>query len=627
MRRFTHSISLMGKVVNIDVENACFTIRCHSGDEFHAFVSKETQYKTLTNLDNLNRDRYDNPPGYDSSNPSKQVEKYIRLGHLVSLYGVYQETDDNARYDVNTVNLLQEPDGQYFFEATHWWLTQISCMADVWLNDLFGPRAVYDFTRYRTYIGITGIPVENCDIQECSTLSRLIYGLSSAYLLTGCERYLEAAGKGVIFQREHFRNLTHDGRNVFWAYGKDSDNVILPSRNSDDNNTIPLYEQIYALAGLTQYYRITLDWETFEDIQKTVASFNKFFIDDSEEGGYFSHIDYATMSWDTPALGDNCAKKNWNSIGDHIPAYLINVILSLDPLPKSRNFEEFNRTLKTLKTILKDTSSLIVEKFPDPKVPFVCERFLRDWTPDLTYRWQQNRAIVGHNLKIAWNLTRVASYLDEDAEEMMKIAEKLSTTMVDAGTDQIRGGIFDAVEREPSDGRAIQFAWGNTKDFWQQEQAILAYLIVYGYTGKEEYLQLAREMMAFWNLHYLDRDRGGVYFRVNDDGKPDIQGGNANKGGHAISGYHVFELNFLAHIYISAFVSKKAFCMNFRPSKDCGQSSINVLPDFFRKDTLYVKRITVNGQDRTTVDPDNFQIELSEKELGSEIIVELAPKV
>ena len=27
-----------------------------------------------------------------------------------------------------------------------------------------------------------------------------------------------------------------------------------------------------------------------------------------------------------------------------------------------------------------------------------------------------------------------------------------------------------------------QFAWGATKDFWQQEQGILAYLILYGAT-------------------------------------------------------------------------------------------------------------------------------------------------
>lgn len=33
-------------------------------------------------------------------------------------------------------------------------------------------------------------------------------------------------------------------------------------------------------------------------------------------------------------------------------------------------------------------------------------------------------------------------------------------------------------------------------------------------------------------------------------GIPIIQGNYGNKGGHAISGYHAFELNYLAHVYL-----------------------------------------------------------------------------
>ena len=51
------------------------------------------------------------------------------------------------------------------------------------------------------------------------------------------------------------------------------------------------------------------------------------------------------------------------------------------------------------------------------------ERFFADWTPDHHWRWQQNRAIVGHNLKIAWNLTRVASYYRSLAAEERRQGE------------------------------------------------------------------------------------------------------------------------------------------------------------------------------------------------------------
>ena len=160
-----------------------------------------------------------------------------------------------------------------------------------------------------------------------------------------------------------------------------------------------------------------------EDIRRTIRAFQDFFRDDPRygytgTGGYFSHVDYATLRPDVDSLGQNKLRKNWNSIGDHIPAYLVNLIIALDPSPR---------------------------------------------------------------------------------------------------------------------GLPIDFAWSNTKDFWQQEQAILAYLIVYGFSRDANHLQLAREMMAFWNLYFLDHDNRGVFFRVTADGIPVIQGNYSQKAGHAVA--------------------------------------------------------------------------------------------
>jgi hypothetical protein len=250
--------------------------------------------------------------------------------------------------------------------------------------------------------------------------------------------------------------------------------LLVPSENGDDYGTIPLYEQIYALVGLAQYYRITADWEVMEDIRRTVRAFNDFYRDDKTKaadrpgyGGYFSHLDYATMRPDVEALGDNRARKNWNSIGDHLPAYLINLILALDPLPvgRERDLESF---LKECKDILDMTSTLIAEKFPDPdpKVPYVNERFLADWTPDHTWRWQQNRASWGAQFEDRMNLTRVANYYGgigrkDQADKLMSLADRLGKSMAKA-KDQLRSGCFDAVERTRN-GMPNEFTWVTPK--------------------------------------------------------------------------------------------------------------------------------------------------------------------
>ncbi len=676
-KNFTHSMKIMGKVVEVDIENAAFRLKCRNGTDYLVKIGAETWFSMLQNLDKLGTDRFPNPENFDYSNPSDRVKKYLKKNMLVSVYGIFVVDENKKIFEGRAIELYQEYDktgsydDNYIFEKGHWWLTQINALGNTWLDYLFGDAKTYDFSKYRTNIGITGLPSDD-KLQECATLSRLIYGLSSAYLLTGCERFLNAATEGVKYQREKFRSLSHDGKHIFWAYGRKitpngqaHSELIIPSQNNDDLGTIPLYEQIYALAGITQYYRITSDWEALEDIKRTVKTFNDFYLDPDENyGGYFSHIDYVTLSWNSDVLAErgsynNKAKKNWNSVGDHIPAYLVNLVLALDPLPKNDDYEDINEFVNKCKKILDETSSLIAEKFTDTNesIPYVNERFFRDWTPDQTWGWQQDRAVCGHNFKIAWNLTRVANYYEAEKHQLeqknkekthpdseliervdatqikinklMKMAKRLGDEMAIAGIDQVRSGVFDVVERKPMD-ELTDFAWGNTKDFWQQEQGILAYLILYGYYRDDEdykentdnYKALARELMAFWNRHYLDLDSGGVFFRVTDDGIPDIRGQFGTKGGHSISGYHAFELNYLAHIYIKAFVTRSSFCLYFKPNLNNRSGSINVLPDFVKPNTLYIKSITIDGKERTSVDRHNFQVELCKSECNSSVVVE-----
>ncbi|ACB49625.1 hypothetical protein cce_0274 [Crocosphaera subtropica ATCC 51142] len=669
MRGFCNQVTLMGRVIerledvthqsNLNGKGIDFKIRCRSGDEFYIYVTSTTNFQSLSNLDNINRNRYGNLEEFGTRsdpdlNPIEKTSKYLNVGRLVVVEGVLLQNGLSKRIDAKTIHLLYDQNGQtidyqghFLFESTHWWVTQMSRLADVWLDTLYDGHGRYNFSKYRTNLNITFGPTQD-NIQEMATLSRLIYGLSSAYLLTGSQRFLDAATAGVNYQREYFRSLTHDGRYCFWAYGKRDNQLIIPSESDEPlgRGTIPLYEQIYALAGLIQYYRVTLEWETLDDIRRTVNTFIKYFHDSSEFGGFFSHLDPATLKPKTWPVNDPILlkevkvyqnnpqqpRKNWNSIGDHIPAYLVNLILALEPLPLNKHTEQIREFLNSCKEILKETATLIAEKFPEKNNDFVQERFYPRWEPDTHWDWQQDRGIVGHNLKIAWNLTRVSNYYSSQPKEqsfsyaLLQLAERIAQNMVKVGAiDTFRGGCFDALERHPKNGMIREYPWLNTKDFWQQEQGILAYLILYGKTRNQLYLELAQEMMAFWNIFFLDRDRGGVYFRVNDNGSPVITGRYGKKADPSISGYHVFELCFLTHLYLMTYVRNKSFCLFFKPDSQLTQTTLNVLPDFFPPNAVQIQRITINGVERSTVDPDNFQIELGPDDFGSEIVVEFQP--
>lgn len=657
MKYFSQQLPIIGTVIHKDAAARTFCVKTRSGDIFDVQITATTSFDSVQNLDRLDRQRQ--PLGQYSSNDP--FETAIVENELIAVEGVYHIHGDSCRYDALAIHNLVSYAGYYHFEQTHWWITQICRMANKWLDDLFGDKRTYmsdDFSSlYRTTLNISGMPTDD-GTQEMATLSRLIYGLSSAYLVSGDERYHLAAKAGVEYQREAFRSISADGRFCFWLHARSRDrngrHDVLPSRFGDDKGTIPLYEQIYALAGLAQYFRVAGDWEVLYDIRRTIATFEAMFADmpdgpNGKHDGYFSHIDPVSFSWDSPELEDtnNRAKKNWNSIGDHLPAYLINLLLALDPVPKTCSSPEGDEHLRELQQfkeqcegMLEVTASLIRDKFPQEGSPYVCERFDRDWTPDFKWGWQQDRAIVGHNLKIAWNLTRVANYFQskgeqEKAQSYFDVAEKIGRDMGKLGIDQIRSGVFDAVERNPQDDSIpLQFAWLNTRDFWQQEQGILAYLIMWGFkqsTSPEcpvasDFLTQSRELCAYWNLYFLDRERNGVFFRVNDSGTPIIASTYGDKGGHSVSGYHVFELDFLAHIYHRAYLPRdqqehSVFCLHFHPSQDCCLRSLNVLPDFLGSDTVEIDGIVFDGIERKVEDPKNFQIPLKDSDLGHNIVV------
>ena len=241
----------------------------------------------------------------------------------------------------------------YVFERQDWWSKQVAAIADFYLKAQFQGKPV-DYKDYRTTIRLTGEKEADNYRQETDTISRLVYGFASAYMMTGDDRYLEGAEKGTEYLREHMRFYDPDEKVVYWYHGIDvqgqRETKVFASEFGDDFDAIPAYEQIYALAGPMQTYRITGDPRILQDAELTVELFDRFFLDRSK-GGYFSHLDPITLDPRSDALGANKGKKNWNSVGDHAPAYLINLYLATG----ERRYADF----------LEYTFDTIAQYFPD----------------------------------------------------------------------------------------------------------------------------------------------------------------------------------------------------------------------------------------------------------------------
>ncbi len=583
---FTFSDTVAGYVTSVEADGKNFTLKTSDDREFHVSLTNATYAELVRNL------------GEPFQDPGVPLEKLLTPGRYLFACGIFYPEAGDLRFEAKHIILAGRNSDEYRFETPDWWVEQIRALADFYFNAQF-PDGVVDYRNYRTHLTLEGQKIESTR-QETDTISRMIYGFASAYLLTGEDRYLEAAEKGTEYLREHMRAVDEDENIVYWYHAMDvrggRERKILASQFGDDYDAIPAYEQIYALAGPIQTYRVTGDPRILRDAEMTINLFDKFFLD-PEKGGYFSHIDPVKFDPRAESLGDDQARKNWNSVGDHAPAYLINLWLATG----EKKYADF----------LAYTADMIVEHFQDyERSPFVQERFHEDWSKDQSWGWQQNRAVVGHNLKIAWNLMRI-NHL-RPSERYTDMAKKIAGIMPSVGMDRQRSGWYDVMERELGAGEQWnRYVWHDRKAWWQQEQAILAYLILSGSLKSPEYLRLARESAAYYNAFFPDHDNGGVYFNVMASGVPFLTGTERLKGSHSMSGYHSFELCYLAATYTNLLIKKQPMDFYFKPQPGALKDNIlRVQPDILPQGSVRIESVWINGDPYSDFDPAALTVKL-----------------
>jgi len=584
--QFTFSDTVAGYVTSVDKSKKTFILKTADNREFQVKLTDTTYAELLRNL------------GEPFQDPGVALENLLTPGRYLFACGIFYPEKGDLHFEAKHIILAGRNSDEYRFETPDWWVQQIRALADFYFNAQF-PDGVIDYRNYRTHLTLEGQKIESTR-QETDTISRMIYGFASAYLLTGEDRYLEAAEKGTEYLREHMRDVNEDEKVVYWYHAMDvrgnKERKILASQFGDDYDAIPAYEQIYALAGPVQTYRVTGDPRILRDAEMTINLFDKFFLD-RKKGGYFSHIDPVKFDPRAESLGQDRARKNWNSVGDHAPAYLINLWLATG----EKKYADF----------LAYTADMIVEHFQDYEhSPFVQERFFEDWSKDQTWGWQQNRAVVGHNLKIAWNLVRIHHL--RPSERYTAMAKKIAEIMPTVGMDLQRSGWYDVMEREHGkDEEWNRYVWHDRKAWWQQEQAILAYLILHGSLKTPEYLRLARESAAYYNAFFPDHDNGGVYFNVLASGVPFLTGTERLKGSHSMSGYHSFELCYLAATYTNLLIKKQPMDFYFKPQPGALKDNIlRVQPDILPQGSVRIESVWINGDPYSDFDPVALTVKL-----------------
>ena len=103
------------------------------------------------------------------------------------------------------------------------------------------------------------------------------------------------------------------------------------------------------------------------------------------------------------------------------------------------------------------------------------------------------------------------------------------------------------------------------------------------------------------------------------------RGDERQKGSHAMSGYHAFELCYLAAVYTNLLVTGKPLDLYFRPLPGAFGGKLRVAPDLLPEGRVIVQSVEIDGRPWTDFDPRTFVVNLPAGDRAVKVKVRLAP--
>jgi hypothetical protein len=102
-----------------------------------------------------------------------------------------------------------------------------------------------------------------------------------------------------------------------------------------------------------------------------------------------------------------------------------------------------------------------------------------------------------------------------------------------------------------------------------------------------------------------------VYFNVLANGLPYLLGTERYKGSHSMSGYHAFELCYLAAVYTNLLVMRQPLELYFKPKANGFKDNLlHVAPDILPPGSIRIEEVWVDDRPYHDFDADRLTVTL-----------------
>lgn len=387
-------------------------------------------------------------------------------------------------------------------------------------------------------------------------ISRQIFSFSTAYLLSGEEKYLDVAREAVDYLLKYGWDQEYGG----WY---ESISQTGQPKSTDKRAS----SQIYNNVGLTQYYFVTGDERALSHVRKSVE-IHKTYSHDEKFDGY-----YMGLNRDLSIRDSSKAKHSHYGQGSLMP-YLI--LATRD---------------STVISYSKHLADLSIERMYDPVNSWILgypNGFGREWNY-VPYLVDEKESIYLGACSTAALFFLHLYHLTGD-ESYLKHGKALGDKLCRYGWDKEQGNWFFAVEKAPP-----YHTIGSQKVYWWiQIYGAFLQLQLYHITQDEQYLENFKKTELFYDRYFRDRKYGGVFLGVDPNGSF-LGKGEKAKSWH--TSFHEIEHGFLNYLNLNLYVNKKPVVLHFKldgPKKHF----VSPLAD----SKVIITRVRINGKPWTSFD-------------------------
>jgi mannobiose 2-epimerase len=324
-------------------------------------------------------------------------------------------------------------------------------------------------------------------------ISRALWSFSEAYRRYPDPAYQRLAAECLKFLREHMWDKEHGG----YYFLVTQDGKVIDS-------TKQLNPMSYVMEGLAEYAL------AFHDAPARAEALDLFnLIDrhahDDEHGGY--RIAF-TADWkfipnyqDGPNASGSFGRKSYDWHLGLVEAFATLYDVTGD-----------NRVGARLNELL----DIFANKIIDTKIGYGRYYFTDDWQV-ADRDGDSKECEYGLDLEASWLLTQAAERVGRNQDVKIRQA---SLALVDhtlrTGFDKEHGGVYRF-------GPAIGGATNRDMEWWQQAEALVAFLNAYQFTGKPEYWHAFELEAQFVMDRFVDHQNGEWYTALFHDGRIDSE--------------------------------------------------------------------------------------------------------